>query len=439
MGVTQVKVRQTLGLKAYHGVEAVGSLTFVDATHIFQVASITYWYYGVRYVTASPVSCDIDSFETLTINTLYFFYFDDASGTMKCSDSAWDLFLHVPVATVLWNGTEGAINYEAHGYKRDLIWHNWTHLSVGCRYIDGLSAVFPMDVDGSLRISSGEIHDEDLVFEIEEQGNCRRLYKASSTKYTWDISDYPYGGVGSVLQYLDTDTYSLTAVGASDFCCIWVYATTDTVRPIYLVLTHAATAYNTIAGARNETPPTLSGYNLSPEMKLLYKFIFKGNLAFQEMVDYRKDSSLPSGNVSSVSAAGVSFVPVGNIAAINVQAAIEEIDTEKAALAGALFTGYTRLGENAPTSKKLILTGTTNAAEDGTATINHGLNALKIISKSIIVQASSSALIFPNWTKTNGYQYDWYITDTACAVLNHATNSENILSKTFVIVLEYIA
>jgi hypothetical protein len=71
------------------------------------------------------------------------------------------------------------------------------------------------------------------------------------------------------------------------------------------------------------------GLGLSPEIVLLYRFIYRGNGDFQEYSDYRLSSSLPGGGSTSTTASAVTFVPYGNIASTNVQAALQELDDEK--------------------------------------------------------------------------------------------------------------
>jgi len=90
-----------IGGAALQGVSAIGAVTFADDTHILSVATITYWFDGATYTTASPTTCDIDSYKTLTDNTLYYFYFDDASGTLKCTDTAWNFYTQVSRYCVL--------------------------------------------------------------------------------------------------------------------------------------------------------------------------------------------------------------------------------------------------------------------------------------------------------------------------------------------------
>ena len=102
-------------LQVYHGVESIGTVSFSNANKTLDVtATTTYWYKGVEYVTG-VLSCDLDLeadrdhvSATLTTNTLYYFYFKDATGKLYWSPTAWDLKETVPVATVFWNGSAGA-------------------------------------------------------------------------------------------------------------------------------------------------------------------------------------------------------------------------------------------------------------------------------------------------------------------------------------------
>ena len=356
-----------IGGAALQGVSAIGAVTFVDATHILSVATITYWFGGATYTTASPTTCDIDTYETLTTNTLYYFYFDDATGTLKCSDTTWNFYTQVHVATVFWNGTNGVIQKEWHNSTRNLAWHEWANNTIGTRYEAGLSLTAPTTADdATLTIASGSIKDEDLLITIEQQTTCRIVYKASASIYTWVNSSLPYAGASADPKWLDTDNYTLTSVGDSDFVCMWVYATSDVDRPIYIIPTHAAAAHNVIALARAETAPVLSSLNLNPEMKLIYRFIYKGDGQFQEFNDYRLTSPLPSGGSASTNASAVSFSPAGNIAATTVQTALEEVDTEKAKIgANSDITSLTGL-----TTPLSVVQGGTGAATLSSANLS---------------------------------------------------------------------
>jgi len=320
------------GKENFHGIQASGALSFDNTTHILTMASgtNTYWYKGTKYTIASAITCDLDSYVTLTANTTYFVGFDDASGTLKASASAWNFTENVFVATVFWNGSAGATSKELHSHTRDLDWHKWAHDTIGSRYEAGLSLTNPTTTnDALLQIESGTIHDEDQDITIAQQTTMRGYYQASSGVYTFADYTLPYLGTSGQPQYLDTDTYTLTNVGSAKFVNYWVYATNDIARPISIIPSHIATDYTTIALARLETPPVLSSLNISADWKLIYRFIYKGDGQFQESADYRSASPLPSGGTSSTTAGAVSFIPAGNISATTVQSAIEELDSEK--------------------------------------------------------------------------------------------------------------
>lgn len=99
--------------------------------------------------------------------------------------------------------------------------------------------------------------------------------------------------------------------------------------------------------------------------------------------------------------------------------------------------GYTCLGDGAPAIKIKKLTGTT-ASSEGTATsIAHGITASKIISISGLVFYAASTAVPPGYTNTAGYEYYISATSSNIDVENHATNSENILSKALTITIIY--
>jgi hypothetical protein len=282
-----------------------------------------YWYQGNRKATTSAITATIPS---PVANTLYFFYFDDASGTMKAGGGAVNLFSQVPVAFVFWNGTNGAVFDETHDYRRDLSWHNWAHLTVGTRYYSGLAHVLPNAAnDDSLQINSGVIYDEEHGVAVTQQTVMRGWYQVSSGVYTFVDYGTPYLGTSGQPQYLNTFTYTLTNVGTNQYVSYWVYATTDTGRPIHVIPTQGVAPYSNLRDARAADPPSLSGLNMQPEMKLIYKFIYRGNGEYQEAVDYRMSSSLPAGGLSATNAQAVSFTPYGVMTATNVQAAMEQL------------------------------------------------------------------------------------------------------------------
>jgi hypothetical protein len=262
---------------------------------------------------------------------------------LKASTDFWDLKEYVPVATVFWNGSAGAVIKETHNHVRDLDWHINAHLTIGTRYYSGLNHVYPTaDIEGRLEISAGYIFDEDIEHTISETINTARvLYQVSAGVYTWVNTTLPYAGTTDAPKFLDTDTYALSTLSATDYVNTWVYAVgdNDTTRQIYLIPTHRATAFNTIAQARAETPPVLTSLNINAEMKLIYKWTHDGDGDFIEVLDYRTSSSLPGGGAAAVTAIAVTFTPEGDLESTNVQNALAELDTEKAPIIAPTFTG----------------------------------------------------------------------------------------------------
>jgi len=333
-----------VGHDTYHGIEAIGAIAFDPSTHILSIASVTYWYAGTSYTSATQISCDLDlttdrdhASATLTTNTLYYVYFKDATGKFYWSPTMWNLQTTVPVATVFWNGSAGSLSKEAHGYTRNLDWHTWAHLTVGARYGGGLNVTYPTTtVDGSLQIESGTIYDEDLTVTIGQQTTMRGWYRPSAGAWTFFDYALPFTGTAGAPEYLNTGTYALTTYASNRYACFWVFATGDVDRPIAVVPTHAAASYSTVTTARAESQPTVTGVN--PEWKLIYRFIYLGDGQFVESTDYRLQTSLAGAVSSSTTAGAVSFTPHGNIASTTVQGAIEELDAEKAPV---MLTGFT--------------------------------------------------------------------------------------------------
>ena len=98
--------------------------------------------------------------------------------------------------------------------------------------------------------------------------------------------------------------------------------------------------------------------------------------------------------------------------------------------------GYTALGTGAPSIKMKKLTGTTASTEGGSVNVAHGLTRTKILDVSVLVDTGSFT-ISPAYLTIAGYLFDVLTTSTNIAVANDATNSENILSKAFTVLITY--
>lgn len=305
------------GAESMHGVSTPGSLSWSDATRTLTVTGLSYYFLG------TPVTNVSTSVQITNTAGQWFISFDSSSGLLSATQSSWNIFNQVPVATVWWNGSAGAVISERHSHLRSLPFHAWAHNSVGTRYGSGLDMTAPaLNTPSTISFTSGTIWDEDLQATIGAATSCRLWTETAAGAWTWENSTTLYG---IAMSYVDTPSYTLTAYTAAQYGVMWVYATPDIRVPIYVFRESRLDPYATLALARASTPPSLSGVGLTPELKLLYRVIFRGDETFTESSDYRNSSVLPAGGTASTTAASVTFAPVTGITATNVQSAIESL------------------------------------------------------------------------------------------------------------------
>ncbi|MFD2519542.1 hypothetical protein [Emticicia soli] len=102
--------------------------------------------------------------------------------------------------------------------------------------------------------------------------------------------------------------------------------------------------------------------------------------------------------------------------------------------------GFTSLGGNtAPKIKMKELSATTSPTAGGVAIVNHGLTQAKILSVSILVNASSGKDFPPSFesSTTPGFQYFYHITSGAIVVENSNGNHANIAGRPARILITY--
>jgi hypothetical protein len=114
------------------------------------------------------------------------------------------------------------------------------------------------------------------------------------------------------------------------------------------------------------------------------------------------------------------------------------LSTPTANITTANISGFTSLGTGNTGIRIGEITGTTAAAEGGSTTVAHNLTYTQIISITAIVGVSSiTGCITPGYTNVAGYEYYVNASGGNITVDLHATNSENILSKPFSVVVIY--
>ena len=338
------------GKQPFHGFydRTQSSISFNNSTQVatLGVASNQIVYLnGISYNIPSPgLSINLN---TKSLSTGLWFIWIEISGgvpVLNASKTAWSLLnlLITPCMTVFWNGSQGAIGEERHGYDRNLQDHLYKHMTIGTRIANDGSFYQTLPTTGSynqLSIIGGTLWDEDIQNIISSsQVRCRLWYETANSVWTWKNgtdngagSDYPFLYSGGFVQFPKSDSsYALTNVSNNNYISVWVYATNDIDRPIAIV-TPSTTADYSLGNARNTTAPNPA---FSPEIKLLYRWIIRGDGRYQESTDYRTSASLPSGGVTNPTAISVFFSPAGNVTSQNVQAAIQELDLEKENILG---------------------------------------------------------------------------------------------------------
>ncbi len=102
--------------------------------------------------------------------------------------------------------------------------------------------------------------------------------------------------------------------------------------------------------------------------------------------------------------------------------------------------GYTKIGPTAPAIRQKKLTGTTSSTQGTSASVAHGLTSSKIIGCDVLVEFTTGSKISNSWAgsgATSGYGFSITVDSTNVIIWNDASNSANILSKPFSVLLTY--
>lgn len=310
------------------------TLSFDNSTHVLTLAptgaNFVYYYKGTP-VTCTAKTVDLDTY-TLAAG-LWYVYFAAADGALVASQTPWAVdYATVPVCTVFWNGSAGTVIEEQHSAYRNVPLHAMLHSAVGSRYESGGVLTTPSTgTPATIDISAGYLWDEDIRHAQARAQNCRLWYQTGVSTYTWAdaTTAYLWNGGTSRIRYIN-GSYAATDLTNSQYTNVWAYWVPDTSRGLYCFVETVSSPHTTVALARAVNPPDLSGKGLTSELKLMFRFIFRGDGAFQESTDYRTSSSVPSGGTGSTTALSTIFTPSGTIAATNVQAAVEEVVSDLA-------------------------------------------------------------------------------------------------------------
>lgn len=330
-----------LGAKPLNGFVNRTDSTLGMSGSNFQITTATtydVWSNGNKFTKTTTQQVAIAS--DLRLHYVYF----DTSGVIQVSTDAWSVKSDiVSIAMVYKDGSNYVITDERHGWRRDRDWHDWAHDTIGARYRSGLTGTF---TNTTLSIVQGVIYDEDIEFDTGgTKTDCQLWYRnAGLTAMRVELgvsTPYKPSG-GGVLQYDAAGT--LTDATVNRYVNSYVYATNGSAYPIVVVVGQAQ--HVNLAGARNEAFPSI--LLNTAEWKLLYRATYQnvgGTPTYVEALDLRLQSTGPATTAASVDHAGltgrdtanqhpasaITNTPAGSIAATDVQSALNELDSEKAA------------------------------------------------------------------------------------------------------------
>jgi len=251
---------------------------------------------GTEYTITDPLA------ETIADATgQYWFWIELVVGVPTLTSGAFPGFDKCLVAIVYWNTVinKGILFDERHWMGRDQWYHEYLHDTVSARYASGMAGAF---TSTTFQVDGGEFHDEDLSFVFGNQTTCKVLFKNGDPDFEWNTASVtPYKLNGTALRYNNAN--ALADVSTGEFVAMWVFATPDTTHPIHVIIGQRVDA--NIANCRDNALPNTISFGTSmptPEMKLLYRVIFRQNVAsvtYMETADYRNVTNMPVTNYTA--------------------------------------------------------------------------------------------------------------------------------------------
>ena len=356
---------------AYNETTRTVTITPTGATFSFFVAGVKYTKTGAQSIVHGT-----------TQGTNYIYY--DNTGTLVVGTTFWNLHQTAPVAIVYWDTTNsrGLCSYETHHAGRDVFAHITEHTSEGSYLVSGCvvdTASYSIgtltDAGATFAIGTGVIADEDLWTNIQalpDAGPYTILHKIGAAgdfriSYTNTV---PFLRSGTNTQYnqFTAGAWQLTSLANNRFVNYYVFAApvlpTTAITPTptatrQIIIVPGQAVYTSLALAQAETVSSIDwGTYPFAEIVPLYQVTYRylgaggGTTDMQGIVKLiGTKTTLSVASQPATNAANVVYAPTGNIAATNVQDAIDELDTEKQPLGNEL-TALQSLADTAGFLKK---------------------------------------------------------------------------------------
>lgn len=434
------------------------TLTYNETTRTVTItptaASFDVYVGGIKYTKTG-----VQSIVHGTTQGGHFIYYD-ATGTLVTGTTPWDLQFHAPVAYVFWDATNSrAIPFEErHHAGRDVYWHRNQHAAEGTKATSGFGISGytlnsgTADTAVTFAIASGRVEDEDIQVDTQvlpDNGPYTIMERVGAAG-DWQITrtfTLPFFHAANVLQYnqFTGAVWQRTNVTEDNFVNYYVFSatalpTTDiTPAPTttqQIVIIPGQAIYSTEALAHAESIGNLSYGNIPfQEIVPLYQITIRYNAAgggsfsntarcaFTRVLrvigtsaSVTQSTQVDHGSLAGLSdldhpASAIINTPAGTISATTVQAAIDELDSEKASK-----TGVETLTNKTLTTP--IITGQTAPAfTEGMLWYDTDDKALSYYND---VSASSMQIGFESWVRVRNVT-GVTITNGSVVVINGAS------------------
>jgi hypothetical protein len=370
-----------------------------------------WWYYraGLKHTISGNKSVTLPGSPPAAGN--WYIYIDATDGTLTASQTVWTLAdTKVLVALIEWDNalTPKYILWpEFHRANIARGDHRRGHLTEGGRIAAGggvisgytLAPGTPSDVQNTFAIATAEVFDETngvVLAAVADPDGATPVYmiryRDGAGGWKWALSEVPFLYSGTYINWDDGDG-TLATAATGEFLCGYMLATIAGFMFIQPQVAHGTLA---LAQAHSFSQLNLTGFP-SAEGGAIYRIIYRTGSGYTsakgrcrtEQVDAITASLLGGAVVGTITATGVVNTPAGNIAATTVQAAIDELDTEKAPVrADASESGTTRTNTAADkanwvrwtsaSAKTFTINGNVAAATDEWVGTNIGANNLTI-------------------------------------------------------------
>lgn len=319
-------------------------------------AGLNYWVNGVRYTLTSPWTSPV-AHDDIS-NTYYLSA--KAGGTIAWSTDLWNFYdAQIAIVKYKFDGTNSFAQRETHN---TMPWtcHRNDHFSRGTFLYSGGTATLGTYVEAAATASDANntpgidetvIADEDCYSTLAAliQGTYTTMYVGASSSSVFNLSaTLPYTVTGTFINYNNATLGTLVESTGNRFLNVYVIAfpaTSDVNSQKYryiFVQPQAQYTSLTLAQAESIASINLGELNgLLSEMVGIQRIIYRTGTGVNysgatgscrlEKIELLKGSKaqqfiIPSTNII---ASNVGFTPAGTIVAENVQAAIEELDSEK--------------------------------------------------------------------------------------------------------------